>query len=178
MITKEHPRLGVQVRSDGAVLVKNTGRSKGMHWTFGSDCHGYLQVSINGKNYLVHSIVAEAFLGERPNGMEIDHIDRNRTNNDVKNLRYVSRIENRNNRDDVDRIMCVIGCHQREDKIAYNKYYVTTDRGKLAKTRASHKYNKTHSALKFSDGKRHMIDRTIAAKLVNIPVEKRIWGEG
>ena len=33
---------------------------------------------------------ANAWLGEKPNGYQVDHIDRDRTNNHYKNLRYVS----------------------------------------------------------------------------------------
>ena len=38
-------------------------------------------------------MVAECWLGEKPEGYEIDHIDRNSQNNDYRNLRYVTRSE-------------------------------------------------------------------------------------
>jgi len=64
----------------------------------------YFQLQRNGKriNYFFHHLVAQAFLGERPTGLVIDHIDRNRLNNNVTNLRYVSQKENTNNRTDID----------------------------------------------------------------------------
>ena len=34
----------------------------------------------------VHSLVAHVFIGPRPNGMFIDHIDGNTFNNDISNL--------------------------------------------------------------------------------------------
>ena len=46
----------------------------------------------------VHRMVYEAFKGEIPEGMEIDHIDRNRCNNNPDNLRVVTKSENCKNR--------------------------------------------------------------------------------
>lgn len=53
-------------------------------------------VIVNGKRkaLLIHHAVAEAFLGHRPNGMVIDHIDGNRSNCRVENLRYISQGDN------------------------------------------------------------------------------------
>lgn len=49
-------------------------------------------VCIKNKVYrvMIHKIVAECWLGEKPEGYEIDHIDRNSRNNDYRNLRYVT----------------------------------------------------------------------------------------
>lgn len=59
---------------------------------------GYLYVTLwkNGqpKNRTVHSLVAEAFIGERPKGYEVNHKDENKNNNNVNNLEYVTRVEN------------------------------------------------------------------------------------
>ena len=56
--------------------------------------------SIKGKrfNRTVHSLVAECWLGEKPSGYEIDHIDKNKDNNGFRNLRYVTHSENNLNR--------------------------------------------------------------------------------
>jgi hypothetical protein len=45
-----------------------------------------------------HRIVWESFNGKIPNGLEIDHIDRNKHNNKLKNLRLVTHSENCLNR--------------------------------------------------------------------------------
>lgn len=50
------------------------------------------------KTFLIHRLVGEAFL-ERNEYNEIDHIDRNKLNNNVSNLRWVSsQLNNRNRR--------------------------------------------------------------------------------
>ncbi|MBO4779461.1 MAG: HNH endonuclease [Selenomonadaceae bacterium] len=44
-------------------------------------------------------VVAECWLGQKPEGYEIDHIDRNSQNNHYTNLRYVTKSEQMKNRD-------------------------------------------------------------------------------
>lgn len=46
------------------------------------------------KTVRVHQLVAEAFLGPRPVGHEINHIDGNPSNNHASNLEYVTHSEN------------------------------------------------------------------------------------
>lgn len=47
----------------------------------------------------IHKVVAECWLGDKPEGLEIDHIDRNSHNNHYTNLRYVTKSEQMKNRD-------------------------------------------------------------------------------
>lgn len=47
---------------------------------------------------MIHALVAECWLGPKPEGLEIDHIDRNPHNNDYHNLRYVTHSEQMKNR--------------------------------------------------------------------------------
>lgn len=51
------------------------------------------------KRVMIHKAVAECWLGECPEGYEVDHIDRNSHNNDYRNLRYVTKSEQMKNRD-------------------------------------------------------------------------------
>lgn len=61
----------------------------------GKASHGYYTVSFGRNNSkTVHSLVALAFIGPCPKGMEILHIDGSRTNNALSNLRYGTRTEN------------------------------------------------------------------------------------
>ena len=58
--------------------------------------NGYLRVEIQGKHYLVHRLVAMAFLGIKSNGYEVNHKDQNPENNDIDNLEWVTHKENIN----------------------------------------------------------------------------------
>lgn len=58
---------------------------------------GYLTIGILGKTKYVHQLVAETFLGKRPQGMEINHIDCDVRNNKVENLEYVTHRKNVDN---------------------------------------------------------------------------------
>ena len=94
---------------DGFYEVSDLGnikRAKAGHATFIgrpllpiSSPAGYLQVSLKaGKNKAirkyVHTVVAEAFHGPRPDGHVINHIDADKLNNAASNLEYVTRSEN------------------------------------------------------------------------------------
>ncbi|CAE7357887.1 unnamed protein product [Symbiodinium natans] len=56
---------------------------------------GYLTVTILGKHYFVHRLVATTFIGlPTAEKWQVNHIDRDRGNNQVANLEYVSPAEN------------------------------------------------------------------------------------
>ena len=56
--------------------------------------HGYMQVNLSKNNkkklFLLHKIVANAFITNTNNYPEVDHMDRNKLNNNVSNLRYAT----------------------------------------------------------------------------------------
>jgi hypothetical protein len=59
---------------------------------------GWLRVKIEKLHFRVHRIAWKMYYGEDPpEGLEIDHINRIRTDNRIKNLRAVTGKENRKN---------------------------------------------------------------------------------
>jgi hypothetical protein len=98
-IIQEAPRY--EVSSLGQVRHARTGRIKKQ--TPGDE--GYLQVMlyVRAKTRVcrkVHVLVAEAFLGEKPDGMDnVDHKDRCRTHNADTNLRWATWEEQHENRE-------------------------------------------------------------------------------
>lgn len=63
----------------------------------GSQRNNYLRVQINGHYYSIHRLIYETFIGPIPEGMLIDHIDGNRSNNSLSNLRLTTQSENMKN---------------------------------------------------------------------------------
>lgn len=59
--------------------------------------NGYLRFCAHGHFYSVHRIIYETYIGPIEKGMDIDHIDGNRSNNNIANLRLVSHSENMKN---------------------------------------------------------------------------------
>ena len=52
---------------------------------------GYIDIRLNGKTYRYHRILAKHFIPNPDDLPEIDHIDRDKTNNSLENLRWVNR---------------------------------------------------------------------------------------
>ena len=64
-----------------------------------------MSVWIDGKNYLKHRLIADQFLPNPNNLPEVDHINHDRTDNHIENLRWVSHTDNIKNRASMKRIM-------------------------------------------------------------------------
>ena len=86
---------GYTVYEDGVVFGK---RSKRQVVTPIND-RGYKLVQIwdggKPKTYTLHKLIALLFLGETPDGFEVDHIDNDKLNNHVNNLQFLTVAENR-----------------------------------------------------------------------------------
>ena len=100
MIKKEfllHKESGLYVSKDGEVFVPKT-KNHPEHYTYGGDNgRGYRIVCYKGKKYRVHRLVAEVYLPNHDNKPCIDHINTNRSDNRVENLRWCTHLENSNN---------------------------------------------------------------------------------
>lgn len=81
--------------SDGFLVRKVTvnGRAKAGDVISGT-VKGYVRVTVRKTQYLVHRLIYVMKHGQIPDGMEIDHIDGNRSNNRIENLRLVTSREN------------------------------------------------------------------------------------
>ena len=90
--SKELPRY--EMSSDGRVRNVDTGRILRVS----TNSKGYPQVCLhdNGKQYTrpIHRLVADAFYDGDHKGLDVNHIDGNKTNNHISNLEWCSRSEN------------------------------------------------------------------------------------
>ena len=87
-----------KISNFGRVMNSRTGRILKPR----ADGHGYLNVYLckdgKGKNHKIHKLVANEFIDKIDGKTCVDHIDKNRLNNIVENLRWVTRSENDRNR--------------------------------------------------------------------------------
>ena len=60
--------------------------------------HGYMRLCLPTGHKFLHRIIWESFNGQVPFGMDIDHINGNRLDNRLANLRVATRTENALNR--------------------------------------------------------------------------------
>jgi hypothetical protein len=119
-----HPTLDILCREDGAIL---TGVSYGRwkpHWTYGWDNgQGYRQVEVDHKSYKVHRLIAEAFHPNPKSKPEVDHIDRDRSNNCASNLCWADDTDQQRNRFATDATVSAFGVRARDDKKAWSAAY-------------------------------------------------------
>lgn len=76
--------------------------------------YGYLKVMVNRKTYAVHRLIAETFIPNPDNKPCVDHINKDRKDNRVENLRWVTHEENAENR--------VNDAHNKKSVDVYNAY--------------------------------------------------------
>lgn len=97
---KNHPRYEVsdlgRVRSttkkDKVKIIKPSENSTN------KDKRDYLFYTLNGVKHYAHHLVLSHFVGEKPKGYECDHINGDKHNNTLINLRYLTIAENRSHK--------------------------------------------------------------------------------
>lgn len=93
---KDEEWRSCKTRKFNGWYVSSAGRVKTLHKniTTGTYVMGYKAVFNNGKRTLVHRLVADAFLLKEDHHTCVDHINEDRADNRVENLRWVTRSEN------------------------------------------------------------------------------------
>jgi hypothetical protein len=92
---KGYPKY--KISSHGRLSLQNKTISKCQE-----DSNGYVYIGLSkkrSKKIRIHVLVAQAFHPNPENKETVDHIDRNRSNNHVKNLRWFTQAEQNKNRD-------------------------------------------------------------------------------
>jgi hypothetical protein len=118
---KCHPTLGILVGTDGHVMVPGDKYHKA-HWTYGTrHNNGYMTITYKGTEYLVHRLVLETFVGPCPEGYECDHWNRDRSDNRLVNLHWVSKSENQRNTCKNDRCKERLGVNYFDDPKEANR---------------------------------------------------------
>ncbi len=80
----------------------------------GTDHKGYRRIKINGKLLLAHRVAWAIYYGEWPE-IEIDHINMDKGDNRIENLRDVSRSQNMTNRNYPAGISKISGVNKHKD---------------------------------------------------------------
>lgn len=121
--------------------------------------HGYKQIMINGEIFLAHRVIFALYYGFWPNE-QIDHINGNKGDNRIENLREASHSQNNHNRPNYrNNTTGFKGVHTRKD---YNKFlariringvaihlgvFDTAEEASAAYRQAAIKYHKDYAAV-------------------------------
>lgn len=110
---------------------------------------GHLHVILVGRTRTIHTLVAEAFLGPRPVGMEVRHLDDHPSNNNLSNLAYGTQSENV-----LDRVKN--GIHHYAKRTQCNKGHEFTVQNTIIRSDGGRKCRKCHygTARRYRDRKR------------------------
>jgi hypothetical protein len=99
MITQKRLHELFEYREDGNLIRKINVSSNARKGDIIGTIHnrGYMTVLVDQKSYLVHRLIFLYYHGYLTEGLQIDHIDGNRQNNRIENLREVTGSQNNMN---------------------------------------------------------------------------------
>ena len=84
---------------EGKLFWKKSGTGRNLLQDAGyTNQQGYKCIFINKKLLKTHRLIYILHYGNIPNGLQIDHIDRDKNNNKIENLRLATQQENNRNR--------------------------------------------------------------------------------
>jgi hypothetical protein len=96
MITQEKLHELFEYRDDGTLIrkvnIQSMARKGDAAGSVGGD--GYTRISIDYKRYLLHRLIFLYHYGYLTHGLQIDHIDADKSNNRIDNLREVTGSQN------------------------------------------------------------------------------------
>jgi len=124
----EHPiHKNYYITNDGKIIGK-----KGNYLRSYTCPKGYLKIKVNDVSRLVHRLVAETFIPNPHNLPQVNHIDKDKTNNIVSNLEWCDSTYNN---------------HHAKNKIGII-YQIFKDGVHYTKTNNLHKFSKEHNVSK------------------------------
>ena len=98
-VAKLPQMTGYYILSDGHVYTSRNDKILKMSACRGNHYYCRTRVKYDGKyrNYRIHRLVAEAFIDNPKNLTDVDHINGNRSDNRLENLRWLSHKDNMQN---------------------------------------------------------------------------------
>lgn len=115
-----------QVSNRGSVLSFKNLKPKTLKQTLNASGYKTVMLYINGKGYrlAVHQLVAIAFLGHKPNKgvLVVDHINRNKLDNRLENLRETDMRGNMANTDKTNHSSNYVGVNYDKKSKKYKSY--------------------------------------------------------
>ena len=90
----DYYKVHINEETGDVKIFSNSKHAKGREIAQFLNPSGYLRAKMNNKGVQIHSLVALFYLGERPEGLCVNHKDGNKLNNRPCNLEYVTITEN------------------------------------------------------------------------------------
>ena len=92
---KHLPTTVIEVSSSGEVITSRATKEYILKQCQNNQTYSHVGLAKNGKvnSIGLHRVIAEAFVPKLPNQTEVHHIDRDRQNNSVSNLQWLSPAE-------------------------------------------------------------------------------------